>query len=193
MGRMSMVAPAVAVAVAVALLLAALAGGDFASDRAECVDQLTALLPCLAFVESQARMPTPDCCTNAKGVVGRSFKCLCLLVKDRNEPDLGFKINVTRAVTLPAACNVPANISDCPKLLKLQPGSPMAREFNQLQEQIVQNFQAKTKPNNIMDARNNITSSNPSGSSMSKRRFICDIDVVLQLGFLFIMFLLWGN
>ncbi|XP_028551649.1 protein YLS3 isoform X1 [Dendrobium catenatum] len=187
--RTSMVAPAIALA----LLLAARANGDFASDRSECVDQLTALLPCLPFVESEARMPIPDCCTSAKAVVGRSFKCLCLLVKDRNEPGLGFKINVTRAVTLPAACNVPANISDCPKLLKLQPGSPMAQEFNQLQQQIVQNFQAKTKSNNIVDARNNITSSNPSGSSISKRRFIGDINVVLQLGFLFMVFLLWGN
>ncbi|KAH0463804.1 hypothetical protein IEQ34_006590 [Dendrobium chrysotoxum] len=126
MGRMSMVAPALALA----LLLAAHARGDFASDRAECVEQLTALLPCLPFVEGEARMATPDCCTNAKAVVGRSFKCLCLLVKDRNEPGLGFKINVTRAVTLPAVCNVPANISDCPSnYLKAVPNAALLCVF----------------------------------------------------------------
>ena len=187
-------APTNVVALALVLLAAARARGDFASDQAECTDQLVALMPCLGFVENEARAPTPDCCVNAKTVVGKSFKCLCVLVKDRDEPDLGFKINVTRAVTLPGLCSVAANISDCPKLLKLQPGSAAAQEFYQLEKQIVQNVQATTKSSNNMDARSNITASNPSGSSISKRRFIGDsIDVILQLGFLIMVFVIWGN
>jgi len=37
-----------------------------------------------------------------------------VLVKDRDEPALGFKINVTRAMDLPSLCNYPATFSDCP-------------------------------------------------------------------------------
>ncbi|KAK8938003.1 hypothetical protein KSP40_PGU017330 [Platanthera guangdongensis] len=132
-------------AMAVALILAAAAAtaaADFAGDRAECTEQLTGLLPCLGFVEGAARMPTPDCCVDTKSVVEKSFKCLCVLVKDRNEPGLGLKINVTRAVTLPGFCHVPANVSNCPKLLNLPAGSPAAREFYELEKEIVRNAEA---------------------------------------------------
>jgi hypothetical protein len=47
-------------------------------------------------------------------VLQSSRKCLCVLVKDKDDPNLGLKLNVTKALGLPAVCNVPANISDCP-------------------------------------------------------------------------------
>ncbi|TVU41343.1 hypothetical protein EJB05_14850 [Eragrostis curvula] len=108
--------------------------GDFAKDRDECSDQLVGLATCLTYVQEQATAaaPTPDCCSGLKTVLGKSRKCLCVLVKDKDDPSLGLKINVTRALGLPAICNAPANISDCPsRLLNLPPNSKDAQVFEQ--------------------------------------------------------------
>ncbi|CAL5079064.1 unnamed protein product [Urochloa decumbens] len=88
--------------------------GDFAADRAECSDKLVALATCLTYVQDEAAAPTPDCCAGLKTVLQTSRKCLCVLVKDKDDPNLGLKLNVTKALGLPAVCNAPANISDCP-------------------------------------------------------------------------------
>lgn len=90
------------------------ASSDFASDRAECADQLTALATCLTYVENKASAPTPDCCSGLEQVLAKSRKCLCVLIKDRDEPGLGIKINVTAALSLPSVCHASANISECP-------------------------------------------------------------------------------
>ncbi|KAK8954147.1 hypothetical protein KSP39_PZI002125 [Platanthera zijinensis] len=50
-------------AMAAALILvaaAAIVADDFTSDRGEYTEQLTAMLPCLEFVEGEAWMPMPD-------------------------------------------------------------------------------------------------------------------------------------
>ncbi|KAJ0974166.1 hypothetical protein J5N97_016131 [Dioscorea zingiberensis] len=115
------------------------ARSDFASDRAECTDQLVGLASCLSFVQStdiETPTPTPDCCSDFKGVVGKSFKCLCVLIKDRDEPQLGIKVNVTRALMLPAKCNAPVNVTDCPRLLKVPSNSSEAKDFRQFADEI---------------------------------------------------------
>ncbi|KAL2577741.1 hypothetical protein GLYMA_16G183100v4 [Glycine max] len=40
-------------------------------------------------------------------------KCVCLILKDRDDPDLGLKINMTIAVGLPSLCKTPDNLSQC--------------------------------------------------------------------------------
>ncbi|KAL6894280.1 hypothetical protein ACP4OV_008378 [Aristida adscensionis] len=130
----SRTAAAMAVAAAVAMMMgAAPARGDFAADKAECANQLMGLATCLTYVQATAtaRAPTPDCCAGLKQVVTASKKCMCVLVKDRDEPALGFKINVTRAMDLPATCNYPATFSDCPKMLNMSPDSPEAEIFKE--------------------------------------------------------------
>ncbi|OEL22775.1 Protein YLS3 [Dichanthelium oligosanthes] len=124
---------AAALAMMVAALVAGVASGDFAADRAECADQLMGLATCLTFVQDKAtaRAPTPDCCAGLKQVVSASKKCMCVLVKDRDEPALGFKINVTRAMDLPSICNYPATFSDCPKILGMSPDAPEAEIFKE--------------------------------------------------------------
>ena len=102
---------AVVMAVAAA---ATLAGGDMNADKTECADQLVGLAPCLQYVQGQARAPPPDCCGGLRQVLGKSPKCLCVLVKDKDDPNLGLKLNVTKALGLPAICKAAANISDCP-------------------------------------------------------------------------------
>ncbi|CAL5079063.1 unnamed protein product [Urochloa decumbens] len=109
--------------------------GDFAADRAECSDKLVALATCLTYVQDEAAAPTPDCCAGLKTVLQTSRKCLCVLVKDKDDPNLGLKLNVTKALGLPAVCNAPANISDCPRLLNLAPNSKEAQVFEEYAKQ----------------------------------------------------------
>ncbi|KAI4985707.1 hypothetical protein ZWY2020_018337 [Hordeum vulgare] len=118
---------------AVAAVMVGLASADFAADKAECVDKLMGLATCLTYVQvsATARAPTPDCCSGFRQVLGVSKKCLCVLVKDRDEPTLGIKFNVTRAMNLPSACNIPATFSDCPKILNMSPDSKEAEIFKQ--------------------------------------------------------------
>ncbi|KAJ6303222.1 hypothetical protein OIU77_017160 [Salix suchowensis] len=79
-----------------------------------------------------AKAPTPDCCNGLKQVLKDNKKCLCVIIKDRNDPELGLKINATLALSLPSVCHAPANVSQCPALLNLPPNSPDAQIFYQL-------------------------------------------------------------
>ncbi|RLN41939.1 protein YLS3-like [Panicum miliaceum] len=119
---------ALVVAVAAA---ATLAGGDMNADKTECADQLVGLAPCLQYVQGQARAPPPDCCGGLRQVLGKSPKCLCVLVKDKDDPNLGIKINATLALALPSACGATrANASHCAQLLHIPPGSKDAAVFS---------------------------------------------------------------
>ncbi|XVF74192.1 hypothetical protein PTKIN_Ptkin13bG0090700 [Pterospermum kingtungense] len=118
------------------LVLAAImvysAVADSAQDKEECTQQLVGLATCLPYVGGDAKAPTPDCCTGLKQVLKNNKKCLCVIIKDRNDPDLGLNINVTLALSLPSVCNAPANVSKCPELLHMDPNSPEAQVFYQL-------------------------------------------------------------
>ena len=87
---------------------------DLAKDRQECADQLVGLGTCLPYVGGEGKTPTIDCCSGLKQVLQKSKKCLCVLIKDRNDPNLGLKINATLALGLPTACHAPTNVSECP-------------------------------------------------------------------------------
>ncbi|KAK4476418.1 hypothetical protein RD792_015571, partial [Penstemon davidsonii] len=105
---------------------------DNTKDKEECTESLVGLATCLTYVGGTAKAPTPDCCSGLKQVLKTKKKCLCVIIKDRNDPDLGLNINVTLALTLPQVCNAPANISQCPALLKLAPDSPDAQVFYEI-------------------------------------------------------------
>ncbi|XXG46112.1 hypothetical protein AAC387_Pa02g1031 [Persea americana] len=137
---------------------------DFASDSAECMDQLIGLTNCLTFIEGSAKKATPECCSNLKQVLGKSKKCLCVLVKDRNEPGLGFKVNATLAMKLPGACNAPVNISECVDLLHLNPKSAEAQIFEQFERTLT----ATNKTTNV--AAVNGVSSGPNGGSIAAEK-----------------------
>ncbi|XP_026400289.1 protein YLS3-like [Papaver somniferum] len=102
---------------------------DVDKDREECATQLVGLATCLPYVGGTAKAPTPDCCTGLKQVLTTSRKCLCVLIKDRNDPSLGLKINATLALGLPSVCKTKANTSECLALLHLSPSSPDAKVF----------------------------------------------------------------
>ena len=89
-------------------------GGDDKKDREECTPQLAGMATCLPYVSGDAKAPTPDCCSGLKEVLKNDKKCLCVIVRDRNDPDLGLQINVTLALSLPDICHATANVSNCP-------------------------------------------------------------------------------
>ncbi|GMI71772.1 glycosylphosphatidylinositol-anchored lipid protein transfer 6 [Hibiscus trionum] len=115
-------------------LIFGLATSDINQDKTECADQLVGLAPCLPYVGGEAKTPTIDCCGGLKQVLDKSRKCLCVLIKDRNDPDLGLKINASLAVTLPSTCGAPVNMTDCISLLHLTPHSQEAKLFEGYQK-----------------------------------------------------------
>lgn len=94
------------------ILLLGFSRANVDKDREECTNQLVGLATCLPYVSGEARAPTPDCCTGLKEVLDKSKICLCILVKDRNDPSLGLKINATLALSLPSLCHAPPNMSN---------------------------------------------------------------------------------
>ncbi|KAH9604001.1 hypothetical protein KSS87_023604 [Heliosperma pusillum] len=112
------------------IMLVSMANGDINQDKKECADQLVGLATCLPYVGGQAKTPTPDCCTGLNLLVKTNKKCLCILIKDKDDPSLGLKINTTLALGLPLKCNSPDHdTSECPALLHLAPNSPEAKVF----------------------------------------------------------------
>ena len=89
---------------------------DLNQDIKGCQDSMSDLYSCLPFVTSKAKAPDSTCCTTLKEKInkGQTKRCLCTLVKDRDDPGLGFKVDANRAMSLPSTCHVPANISQCP-------------------------------------------------------------------------------
>lgn len=86
---------------------------DITQDKKRCQNQLIGLSSCLTFASGEAKFPTPACCAELRKDLKETKLCLCVLVKDRNDPDLGFKINGTLALSLPSICRAPTNVSEC--------------------------------------------------------------------------------
>ena len=84
---------------------------DAAKDKEECAQKLVGLATCLPYVGGQAMVPTPNCCTGLKQVLKDNKKCLCVIIKDRNDPELGLQINITLALDQPSVCLAPAKVS----------------------------------------------------------------------------------
>ncbi|XP_010506351.1 PREDICTED: protein YLS3-like [Camelina sativa] len=127
-------------ATAIALIMLAMvvaAGDDKAKDKDECTEQLVGMATCLPYVQGQAKSPTPDCCSGLKQVLNSNKKCLCVIIQDRNDPDLGLQVNVSLALALPSVCHATADITKCPALLHLDPNSPDAQVFYQLANKTV--------------------------------------------------------
>ncbi|XP_062172097.1 non-specific lipid transfer protein GPI-anchored 6 isoform X2 [Alnus glutinosa] len=119
----------VTLALMLLIILVGFGSSNLDQDRAECADQLVGLATCLPYVGGEAKAPTLDCCTGLKQVLQKSRKCLCILIKDRDDPNLGLQINATLALGLPSACHAPLNTTECVSLLHLAPNSTDAKVF----------------------------------------------------------------
>ncbi|KAL7612891.1 non-specific lipid transfer protein GPI-anchored 6 [Lactuca sativa] len=146
---------------AMVMVFVGLAKGDFDKDQQECADTLIGLATCLPYVSGDAKTPTMDCCSGLKQVVQKNLRCLCILVKDRDDPKLGIKINATLALGLPDSCHTPTNITECPKLMKLPPNSPEAKIF--------EDYGKNAKKNNITNV------ASPSGDTSNGKIEASDV------------------
>ncbi|KAL5545400.1 hypothetical protein UlMin_005087 [Ulmus minor] len=113
------------------LLMFGFVRSESAEEKNKCKNQLVSISACVSFVSGDAKSPSSTCCFELRSNINSTRKCLCLLVKDRNDPELGFKINATLALSLPSICHAPSNASECPALLHLNPHSAEAQVFEQ--------------------------------------------------------------
>ncbi|CAB4267973.1 unnamed protein product [Prunus armeniaca] len=161
--------PVVLVLLLIISISLGMAAADSAKDRDECTQQLVGMATCLPYVQGQAKSPTPDCCSGLKQVLNSNKKCLCVIIKDRNDPELGLQINVTLALGLPSVCQVPANVSKCPELLHLDPKSPEAQVFYQLERNSTQTANSSLAPSpSAVEAPASAKSVGSSSSSRNK-------------------------
>ncbi|KAM7273208.1 hypothetical protein ACFE04_027872 [Oxalis oulophora] len=163
---------------------------DLAQDRSECTDKLMTLATCLSYVSGQSRAPTMDCCTGLTKVLGTSRKCLCILIKDKDDPNLGIKINATLAATLPNTCRASSNMTECITLLHLAPNSADAKLFGELAI-IAGQANATTVASNTRSSPSSLASSSPSVpvKSGGGRNKIWSIVVELVSGILLCIFI----
>ena len=97
-----------AAAVTVAILL--LAGGASAqsppsSPASQCTSVLVSLSPCLNYISGNESSAPAPCCAQLGKVVRSEPQCLCVALA-ADPAALGFSVNRTRALGLPAACNL---------------------------------------------------------------------------------------
>ncbi|XP_052117969.1 non-specific lipid transfer protein GPI-anchored 14-like isoform X2 [Arachis duranensis] len=130
--KMASTSPMLVLITPIMLMLIHNAMGDTAQEKQKCVEQLNGIATCLPYVGGDAKSPTADCCSGIIEAIKNKKKCVCLIIKDRDDPDLGLKVNLTLALALPSLCKAPDNLSQCPALLHLDPKSAEAQAFNQL-------------------------------------------------------------
>ncbi|KAL1200709.1 Non-specific lipid transfer protein GPI-anchored 6 [Cardamine amara subsp. amara] len=119
--------------ITIVITLIGFGSSDLAKDREECTNQLIALSTCIPYVGGDSKAPTKDCCKGFGQVIAKSEKCICILIKDKDDPELGIKFNATLAAHLPTICHIAApNISKCISLLQIPPNSTLAKEFESL-------------------------------------------------------------
>ncbi|KAG5015382.1 hypothetical protein AAZX31_08G109800 [Glycine max] len=166
---------------ALLLLLVGFATSDINQDKAECTDKLLGLAGCLSYVGGEAKVPTMDCCSGIKEVINKSKRCLCILIKDRDDPSLGLKINVTLALNLPDVCETPTNITQCVDLLHLAPKSQEAKVFEGFEKALTN----KTSPSPVLSANNttakgtSTSANNNSGGGWGKRWLVAEVVCVI--------------
>ncbi|KAG8100571.1 hypothetical protein GUJ93_ZPchr0013g37940 [Zizania palustris] len=96
---------ALGVVMVVAVVLLAARPGAAQSGSDSCTTEIISLAPCLDYMSGNASTPPPSCCTALSSVVTSKPECLCKVLGG-GASSLGIAINNTRALQLPAACNV---------------------------------------------------------------------------------------
>ncbi|XP_022141909.1 non-specific lipid-transfer protein-like protein At5g64080 [Momordica charantia] len=90
----------------------------------DCSSLILNMADCLSFVSNDSTTTKPEgsCCTGLKTVLKADADCLCEAFK--NSAQLGVVLNVTKALSLPAACKVSAPAAANCKLSTSPAGSP---------------------------------------------------------------------
>ncbi|XP_027334160.1 non-specific lipid-transfer protein-like protein At5g64080 [Abrus precatorius] len=80
----------------------------------DCSSLIITMADCLPFVSNGSTVTKPEatCCSSLKNVLRTAPSCLCEAFKSSSQ--LGVVLNVTKALTLPAACKLSApSFSNC--------------------------------------------------------------------------------
>ncbi|NP_001149893.1 lipid transfer protein precursor [Zea mays] len=95
-------------AAAVTLLVAAASAQSGGSSSDDCTSALVSLSPCMGYISGNGTSaPSASCCSQLKAVVQSKPQCLCAaLGSDASSSLGGVTIDRSRALGLPAACNV---------------------------------------------------------------------------------------
>ncbi|XP_038717276.1 non-specific lipid transfer protein GPI-anchored 31-like [Tripterygium wilfordii] len=83
------------------------------SPSVDCSTVIFDMLDCVPFLSdgSTQTKPTPGCCSGYQSVISVDPECICFAIKSSG--DMGIKLNITKAMTLPSACGLPAPPVDC--------------------------------------------------------------------------------
>lgn len=85
--------------------------------RADCMDVVISLSPCLDYIMNNngtSQPPPSECCLQLMTVVRSQPLCLCTILDGEVEAKLGIPIDKNRALALPAACGVQTPpVSEC--------------------------------------------------------------------------------
>ncbi|XP_038888277.1 non-specific lipid transfer protein GPI-anchored 31 [Benincasa hispida] len=100
------------------------AAHDAPAPAVDCSSLILNMADCLSFVsnDSTTTKPQGSCCSGLKTVLKADADCLCEAFK--NSAQLGVVLNVSKALSLPAACKVSAPAASNCKLSISPAGSP---------------------------------------------------------------------
>ncbi|KAF6148329.1 hypothetical protein GIB67_025548 [Kingdonia uniflora] len=87
----------------VAVMVIALWAG--ANAQSSCTTVIISMSPCLNYITGNSSIPSSSCCSQLKSVLRSQPQCLCQALNGGGSA-MGLNINQTRALALPAACNV---------------------------------------------------------------------------------------
>ena len=93
---------------AAALVAAASAQSSGSGGGGDCTSALVSLSPCMDYISGNGTSaPSASCCSQLKAVVQSKPQCLCAAIGGGASSSLGgVEIDRSRALGLPAACNV---------------------------------------------------------------------------------------
>ena len=157
------------------LLLVGFATSDINQDKSECMDKIIGLAGCLTYVCGESAVPTMDCSSGLKEVIDKSKRCLCILIKDRNDPSLGLKVNVTLALKLPEVCKTPTNITECVDLLHLPPNSADAKVFEGFEKSLTNQTSPPSTPAATPAKGENINDDNKKNGGWAKKGLVTEV------------------
>ncbi|XP_064952795.1 non-specific lipid transfer protein GPI-anchored 5-like [Musa acuminata AAA Group] len=91
--------------VGLALAVVTIVLSGLASAQSGCTTTIISLAPCLNYITGNSSTPSSSCCSQLASVVQSQPACLCSVLNG-GASSFGITINQTRALAMPAACNV---------------------------------------------------------------------------------------
>ncbi|CAL9138309.1 unnamed protein product [Musa acuminata var. zebrina] len=99
--------------VGLALAVVTIVLSGLASAQSGCTTTIISLAPCLSYITGNSSAPSSTCCSQLASVVQSQPACLCSVLNG-GASSFGITINQTRALAMPAACNVQTPpVSNC--------------------------------------------------------------------------------